>query len=138
MEFGNYTDTLEYTDLICVDRDECEDRLTDVENYMDSQPFCTNGCWEGYTLPPGYSYNSDFPDLEQTGNASLDDSQICAIGDNTDSCQGDSGGPLIQTGSNTQVGITSWGWGCNIAAPGVYTNVYEFKEWILEEMSKVK
>jgi secreted trypsin-like serine protease len=41
-----------------------------------------------------------------------------------DSCQGDSGGPLFDSGSRTQVGITSTGYGCGRARyPGAYTEV---------------
>ncbi len=40
----------------------------------------------------------------------------------SDSCQGDSGGPLVLKGSNTQVGIVSWGSGC--AKPYFYGILY--------------
>jgi len=41
-----------------------------------------------------------------------------------DTCQGDSGGPLFDSGSRTEVGITSTGVGCGRARyPGQYTEV---------------
>lgn len=49
-----------------------------------------------------------------------------------DSCQGDSGGPVVSNG--LLIGVVSWGEGCARAGyPGVYTNVYELRSWILEK-----
>ena len=52
-----------------------------------------------------------------------------------DTCQGDSGGPLVCY-SNSRgyvTGITSFGVGCNDDRyPGAYTNVANYREWILE------
>lgn len=59
---------------------------------------------------------------------------LCAGGiPGQDACQGDSGGPLVvQTGSGwAQVGIVSWGHGCARDLPGVYTSVYQWRDWIL-------
>lgn len=56
---------------------------------------------------------------------------LCAGGSGStqDSCQGDSGGPL--TYNNELVGIVSWGFKCgNPEKPAVYTNVFEYKDWI--------
>ncbi|XP_047996078.1 serine protease snake-like [Leguminivora glycinivorella] len=65
----------------------------------------------------------------------LDQAQICAgkPSGGVDTCQGDSGGPLqVRAGSLTSVvGVTSFGFGCARAgAPGVYTKVAAFREWI--------
>ena len=54
----------------------------------------------------------------------ITDSMICAgvPAGGKDSCQGDSGGPLysVVDGKYTQVGITSWGYGCAQAIyPGI-------------------
>ncbi|XP_063889778.1 trypsin-1-like isoform X1 [Scylla paramamosain] len=51
-----------------------------------------------------------------------------------DTCQGDSGGPLFveENTKYTQVGITSWGFGCaGENSPGVYARVSKFLPWIM-------
>ncbi len=70
-------------------------------------------------------------------------SQICAGLDagGKDSCQGDSGGPLWWDDETHQrrmlIGIVSHGRGCaRPGYPGVYTNVAEYFNWILETMAK--
>jgi secreted trypsin-like serine protease len=61
-------------------------------------------------LPPSGTY---FPSL-----------MVAAGKGGKDTCQGDSGGPLFDSGSRTQVGITSTGVGCGRARyPGRYTEV---------------
>lgn len=50
--------------------------------------------------------------------------------------QGDSGGPLAI--NNELAGITSWGFGCaRPVAPGVYTNVAIYVNWINEKLSTI-
>jgi len=68
------------------------------------------------------------------GNEVYDDSMLCAGAPNKDSCQGDSGGPIFSAdnGSGDIVGIVSWGFGCARAAPGVYTRVSNYQQWIEE------
>ena len=57
-----------------------------------------------------------------------------------DTCEGDSGGPLFaqQLGGGvdqihpwTLIGITSWGYGCGLHLPGVYTRLAAYSEWLL-------
>ncbi|KAM9330415.1 plasma kallikrein [Gastrophryne carolinensis] len=68
----------------------------------------------------------------------LSDKIICAgyKEGQIDSCKGDSGGPLACEVQNTWylTGITSWGEGCaRPDKPGVYTQVTEFIDWIVQE-----
>jgi len=61
----------------------------------------------------------------------VDDSMMCASEPGKDACDGDSGGPMFLSGSDLQVGITSWGYGCARAdSPGVYTRLTKFVDWI--------
>lgn len=67
------------------------------------------------------------------------DSMFCAgwLEGERDACTGDSGGPLIcaENGKPVLRGITSWGLGCAQAnAPGVYTRVEAYVDWIQEHM----
>lgn len=60
-------------------------------------------------------------------------SMVCAGNPGEDSCQGDSGGPLIDPETKTLVGIVSWGYsqcGHPVESYGVYTDVYQYKDWI--------
>lgn len=60
-------------------------------------------------------------------------SMVCAGDPGEDSCQGDSGGPLIDPETKTLLGIVSWGYtqcGNPIESHGVYTDVYQYKDWI--------
>lgn len=52
-------------------------------------------------------------------------------------CNGDSGGPLVVHGK--LVGVASWiSDYCGSPKPNVYTKVYEYQDWIDEEMEKVE
>lgn len=70
----------------------------------------------------------------------VDSSNLCAgvPEGGVDSCQGDSGGPLYRyesgaTSATRVSGVVSWGYGCALAdAPGVYTNVAAYANWITE------
>ncbi|CAJ1963779.1 unnamed protein product [Cylindrotheca closterium] len=63
----------------------------------------------------------------------VDEVMFCAGGNGKDTCQGDSGGPIVVRNGNihTQVGVTSWGHGCNRPGiPAVYARVSSVMNWI--------
>lgn len=57
---------------------------------------------------------------------------FCAKNPGTDTCKGDSGGPAII--DNKLAGIVSHGIGCAKQSPGVYTNVFRYRNWIRDTM----
>jgi len=61
-----------------------------------------------------YNYSHLYSDVKVS-------SMILIIEGGVDSCNGDSGGPLVLKGTNIQVGIVSWGYGC--ARPYYYGNL---------------
>merc|ERR1712227_1070825 len=70
----------------------------------------------------------------------IDQHQMCAAYEEggIDTCQGDSGGPLTchVGGSWTVVGVVSYGYKCALKdAPGVYTRVGHYTDWIENVMS---
>jgi len=68
----------------------------------------------------------------------ITDNMLCAgelTSGGKDSCQGDSGGPLVIQRKNQYIlaGIVSFGYGCaQPYAPGVYTRVSRYPDWIRE------
>jgi len=70
----------------------------------------------------------------------LHKSFICAGGEvGEDLCESDGGGPLTckseRDGSLYQLGITSLGYGCNLAVPALYADVQKAACWIDEQVS---
>ncbi|CAO1437133.1 unnamed protein product [Diamesa serratosioi] len=63
------------------------------------------------------------------GNIDIFPNHICAGETGRDACQGDSGGPLTYQGR--VIGIVSWGFGCAMDWPTVYSRVSEFLPFIL-------
>uniref|UniRef100_A0A1A9WB40 CLIP domain-containing serine protease n=1 Tax=Glossina brevipalpis TaxID=37001 RepID=A0A1A9WB40_9MUSC len=66
------------------------------------------------------------------------DSQLCAGGVFLkDSCTGDSGGPLMRISSSRWVieGIVSYGRGCALEQPAVYTRVRNYIQWIHDHVA---
>ncbi|XP_053601749.1 chymotrypsin-2-like [Plodia interpunctella] len=62
------------------------------------------------------------------------DSQICSLTRSGEgACHGDSGGPLVE--GDSIVGVVSWGMPCARGYPDVYSRVYSFKTWILDNIS---
>ncbi|XP_045501926.1 chymotrypsin-2-like [Colias croceus] len=62
------------------------------------------------------------------------DTNVCASKERgAGSCKGDSGGPLAV--NKTLIGVVSWGRNiCGQGVPEVYASVYEFRNWILENL----
>ena len=114
---GPITDTLEYSNKWFIDRYDCNRLLTI------------------YTINTYYNGIIDYTETTDWVWSFVTENMICAIGDNTDSCQGDSGGPLIRANTNEQVGIVSWGFGCNNFIPGVYTNIGIYYQWIYQHLN---
>nr|XP_044248982.1 serine protease 48-like [Drosophila takahashii] len=99
--------------------------------------------------------NSEFSPILQTATVSeidrrrcankhkyiVDQSQICAGSNSSDSCDGDSGGPLsAEVNYNGEVrpvlyGIVSYG-SPNCKGLGVYTNVTHYMNWIIGVMTR--
>lgn len=70
-------------------------------------------------------------------NINLVESQMCAGGNYAqDSCNGDSGGPLMsrEKGAWIAEGIVSFGLGCGVERPAVYTKVHSFLPWIRSKL----
>uniref|UniRef100_A0AB38ZE91 limulus clotting factor C n=1 Tax=Ectomocoris sp. TaxID=3104572 RepID=A0AB38ZE91_9HEMI len=68
--------------------------------------------------------------------------RICTWASNRDSCYGDSGGPLVwldpETNRYTQIGLVSFGRGCNTDYPKVNSNVAHYYNWIQQVISSTK
>ncbi|XP_055923637.1 chymotrypsin-2-like [Eupeodes corollae] len=76
-------------------------------------------------------------ECQPTMKAKIYPSQICGFaGKNIGICKGDSGGPLVV--DNTVVGISSWNVPCATGVPDVFTNVYNYLDFINEVMAKSK
>lgn len=79
-------------------------------------------------------------DCRASGYGQLVDANMVCAGNPTtdsnnpgrDSCQGDSGGPLFAdvNGTPVQFGVVSFGGECGVNAPGVYSQVTTYFEWI--------
>ena len=118
-EGGPRTDTLEYAAKWFVDRDECNRMMTE------------------YTVREYYGGVLEYNANSKWSWSFVTDNMICAMGTNVDSCQGDSGGPLIQFGTNRQIGIVSWGFGCNNGVPGIYTDLRAYHSWIYAQIDAI-
>ncbi|XP_055910850.1 uncharacterized protein LOC129945216 [Eupeodes corollae] len=63
-------------------------------------------------------------------------SQLCigTKGTHKSTCSGDSGGPLVVEGTDTLIGVTSYGssYGCEIGYPAGFSRVTSFLDWIKE------
>uniref|UniRef100_A0A1I8PA18 Peptidase S1 domain-containing protein n=1 Tax=Stomoxys calcitrans TaxID=35570 RepID=A0A1I8PA18_STOCA len=89
---------------------------------------------------PNNECSAYFPHEESLPRGIVE-TQLCAqdFVRQSDTCQGDSGGPLILNSvspyhivTSFVVGITSFGRGCAMDTPGVYTRVSEYIDWIEE------
>lgn len=79
-------------------------------------------------------------------NIKITDNMFCAgyspdAAKRGDACEGDSGGPFVMKSPTTnrwyQVGIVSWGEGCDRDGKyGFYTHVFRLKKWMLKTINK--
>jgi len=114
-EYGGWpTDTLEYADKYYVNDMDCANQ---INSFLNTHPNMT---------------------VHNMSNITLSATMLCAHGNDTDSCQGDSGGPLVKMGTSNQVGVTSWGFGCNWGVPSVYTDVSLFVDWISDHIESLR
>ena len=93
---------------------------------------------------PLYNRAQCIADYTEEGSeeSGITDQMLCAgfVEGGKDSCQGDSGGPLVfqREGQWYQAGIVSFGNGCALAnAPGVYTRLSQFNQWMEEKKAGV-
>uniref|UniRef100_A0A2Y9D1X4 Peptidase S1 domain-containing protein n=1 Tax=Anopheles funestus TaxID=62324 RepID=A0A2Y9D1X4_ANOFN len=106
-ESAPHSDKLQFTKLNLLPNDECLQQLLRVDSFT-----------------------------------KLNDNQMCAIGTNlTDNCTGDSGGPLKSISLHAryvQYGIVSFGLRTcgKQSAPGVYTKVENYIDWILDKLEE--
>ncbi|XP_064085101.1 chymotrypsin-like protease CTRL-1 [Macrobrachium nipponense] len=73
------------------------------------------------------------------GTVDITENMLCTHTPGKDACVGDSGGPLlIEAGPNSwvQIGVVSFGAGCAGDAPGVYTRVSKYVDWIKSHVQK--
>ncbi|XP_017775837.1 PREDICTED: chymotrypsin-1-like [Nicrophorus vespilloides] len=66
----------------------------------------------------------------------ISDSHICTYTPSGGTCLGDTGGPLVDISEGKLIGIISWMRPCVIGTPDVYTSIYHFRSWILQQITK--
>lgn len=54
--------------------------------------------------------------------------------ENASPCYGDSGGPLVANG--VLIGVFNVIVGCDLGYPALYTNIYEYRRWLMIEMRR--
>nr|CAD7445360.1 unnamed protein product [Timema bartmani] len=75
---------------------------------------------------------------EDPEGADITDNMFCTLTEGKDTGAGDSGGPILarQSGDLIQIGIVSYGEGSgHLDAPGMYTKVSKYRDWISNEIS---
>lgn len=60
----------------------------------------------------------------------ISDSHICTPTGGKSPCNGDSGGPLVTSDTYEQIGITSFGDGCEGEQPAAFARVASYLDWI--------
>uniref|UniRef100_A0A8C0C512 Serine protease 48 n=1 Tax=Balaenoptera musculus TaxID=9771 RepID=A0A8C0C512_BALMU len=127
-------------------------------------PICLSSVKKQWTIPDSCwvtgwgkaeDEDSDYPTIRQEAEIPIiehqhcekiynPESMICAgdLEKRKDTCQirGDSGGPLSChiDGIWIQIGLSSWGTGCGLSFPGVYTNVTYYQKWIMSVISRAE
>ena len=92
--------------------------------------------YKTFTLPVPLQYTLS---LEQHQHLQKKIEKLSSM--NLDISQGDSGGPMVREdflGRFELIGVISWGFGCGEPnVPGVYTNIFHYREWLLETVQSL-
>ncbi|XP_061401370.1 serine protease 7-like [Musca vetustissima] len=95
--------------------------------------------WYGKNIPVKQLENVPYV-LNENCEMANSTSHLCAGEFRKDSCDGDGGGSLIRFVNHKPIieGIVSYGYGCGMETPSVYTRVSSFYDWIRDNAVPVK
>lgn len=123
------------------------ERRQEIHYEIDMCIFCigTPSNFKLHANVAGYDFVNCSDKYRSSNKIVLRQSQLCALGNGTDTCNGDSGGPILTWATDPTnprrtywyaAGITSFGTR-DCARPGfpaIYTRVSHFKSWIISKL----